>query len=219
MFGLLGEKLGMTHVFKDGEHVAVTVVKVTPNHVLGVKEKTKHGYEAVLVGAGAKKESRYKKPVLGQLKKNQLPLVATQKEFRTGRAGEYKVGMQVGCAQLAIGDVLDAQAISKGRGFQGVMKRHNFAGGRDSHGCSLSHRVPGSIGQRTYPGRVIKGKKMPGQMGNVVVTVRNLEVVAVEPEQNLVLIRGTIPGAKNGQVVLSPKSAEFENRILAVKGA
>lgn len=217
MLGFMGQKVGMTHIFKDGEHVAVTVVAVQPNHVLGVREKTKHGYEAVLLGAGEKKESRFKKPVLGQLKKNQLPLVGVQKEFRTTRAPEFKVGMKIHCGHLSVGDVLDVQSVSKGRGFQGVMKRHNFAGGRDSHGCSVSHRVPGSIGQRTYPGRVIKGKKMPGHMGDVTLTVRNLQIVGVEPEQNLVLIRGTIPGGKNAQVLLSPKTAEFENRVLAAQ--
>lgn len=214
MLGFVGEKLGMTHIFKDGECVAVTVVQVRPNHVLSVREKTKHGYEAVLLGAGEKKESRFKKPVLGQLKKNQLPMVNVQKEFRTTRAAEFKVGMQVKCDHLTVGDVIDVQSVSKGRGFQGVMKRHKFAGGRDSHGCSLSHRVPGSIGQRTYPGRVIKGKKMPGHMGDVSVTVRNLEILGVEPEQHIVLIRGALPGAKHAQVVLRPKAGEFETRVL-----
>lgn len=217
MLGFVGNKLGMTHIFKDGEQVAVTVVQVQPNHVLGVKEKAKHGYEAVLLGCGEKKESRYKKPVLGQLKKNQLPLVSLQKEFRTLRAGEFKVGMQIKCDHLSIGDMLDIQSVSKGRGFQGVMKRHNFKGGRDTHGCSLSHRVPGSIGQRTYPGRVIKGKKMPGHMGDVTVTNRNLEVMAVEPEQNIVLIRGSLPGGKNAQVILRPKAQEFETRVLSAQ--
>ncbi len=217
MLGFVGNKLGMTHIFRDGEHIAVTVVTVQPNHVLGVREKVKHGYEAVLLGSGEKKESRYKKPTLGQLKKNNLPLVALQKEFRTERAAEFKVGMLVKCDHLTVGEMIDVQSVSKGRGFQGVMKRHNFKGGRDTHGCSLSHRVPGSIGQRTYPGRVIKGKKMPGHMGDVTVTSRNLEIIAIEAEQNIVLIRGALPGGKNAQVVLRPKAKEFETRVLSAQ--
>ena len=217
MLGFVGNKLGMTHIFKDGEHIAVTVVAVQPNHVLGVKDKTKHGYEAVLLGSGVKKESRYKKPILGQLKKNNLPLVSLQKEFRTDRAVEFKVGMLIKCDHLTVGEMIDVQSVSKGKGFQGVMKRYNFKGGRDTHGCSLSHRVPGSIGQRTYPGRVIKGKKMPGHMGDATVTSRNLEVIAIESEQNLVLIRGALPGGKNAQVILRPKAKEFETRVLSAQ--
>lgn len=217
MLGFVAKKIGMTHIFKDGEHVAVTVVSVQPNHVLGVREKVKHGYEAVVLGAGSKKESRFKKPVLGQLKKNSLPLVSLQKEFPTTRASEFKVGMQIKCDHLAVGEFVDVQSVSKGRGFQGVMKRHNFAGGRDSHGCSVSHRVPGSIGQRTYPGRVIKGKKMPGHMGDETKTVRNLEVVGVEAEQNIILIRGPIPGGKNAQLILRPKASEFETRVIGAQ--
>lgn len=216
MLGLMGEKLGMTHVYKDGKHVPVTVVSVLPNWVLDVRTQEKNGYNAVVVGAGNKKEQRIKKPTRGYLKKNKLPFVSEIKEFRTDKATEYKVGSEITCAHLEAGDKVDVRSQSKGKGFQGVMKRYNFAGGADSHGCSVSHRVPGSIGQGTWPGKVIKGKRMPGHMGSEFVTVKNLEIVAVEPEQNIVLISGSIPGPKSARLVLNLKP-DFETRVLTVK--
>lgn len=217
MLEIMGKKLGMTHVYKNGKHVPVTVVQVTNNQVLDVRSQDKNGYKAVVIGWGEKKESRLKKPVLGYLKKNKQPNVAVIRECRTDRADDYKVGSTFGCADLEAGAKVDVQSRSKGRGFQGVMKRYNFAGGPDSHGCSVSHRVPGSIGQGTDPGKVIKGRKMPGHMGDALVTVKNLEIVAVESEQGLVLVSGSVPGSKNAHVVIRPLAKDFEEKVLAPK--
>lgn len=216
MVALMGQKLGMTQVYEgdEGAFVPVTVVRVTFNIVTALATQEKHGYNAVQLGFLEQKEKRVSKARAGQAKKNNVQLTKILREFRTARAGEYKVGAQFSAQAFATGDVIDVQGVSKGRGFQGVMKRHNFKGGRDTHGCSLSHRSPGSIGQRTYPGRVIPGKKMPGHMGDETVTVKNLRIVGVEAEQNLVLVRGALPGGKNAVVCLYPQAKDFENRLL-----
>lgn len=219
MLGLIGEKIGMTQIYdQNGAFVTVTVLRVQPNVVTAIRTKEKNGYNAVQLGYGEQKESRLSKAVMGSLKKSGLKPVRLMKEFRTDKSADFKVGMMVSAKTLAIGDVIDVQSRSKGRGFQGVMKRWNFAGGRDSHGCSLSHRVPGSIGQRAYPGRVFPGKKMPGQMGDMITTLKNLKVVGIEVEQNLLLISGNIPGGTKAIVRILPIKADFEQRTLADGG-
>jgi large subunit ribosomal protein L3 len=217
MLGIIGEKIGMTQIYDNeaGFVVPVTVVRVLPNVVTAIRTKEKCGYNAVQLGYGEQKESRISKSVLGTLKKAGIKPVKVLKEFRTDRSVDYKVGTLLTAKTLVAGDKIDVQGTSKGRGFQGVMKRHNFKGGRDSHGNSLSHRVPGSIGQRAYPGRVFPGKKMPGHMGDVTVTLKNLVIVGVEVEQNLILIKGAIPGGNRMRVSIIPHSADFEKRALA----
>ena len=218
MLGLTGEKLGMTQIYnKDGSVVPVTVVRVSPNVVTSVKTADRHGYNAVQMAHHEQKEHRMNKAQLGLFKKVKVAAHNHLKEFRTDRAPEYTIGMKITAAAFVAGDQIDVQAESKGRGFQGVMKRHGFGGGPDSHGNSVSHRVPGSVGQNTYPARVIPGKKMPGHMGSERITTKNLEVVATEPEQNLILVKGAVPGGKNGRVYLYPHSADFETKILAAK--
>lgn len=215
MLGLLGEKLGMTQVYdEEGSLVPVTVVRVAPNVVTGVRTKEKNGYEAVQLGSGETKESRLKKPVAGYFKKNQLKLLSVLREFSVEKSLEFKVGAEIRASVFQAGEGVEVQGESKGKGFQGVMKRWHFAGGHDSHGCSLSHRAPGSIGQRAYPGRVMRGMKMGGHMGADTVTVKNLKIVAVEAEQNLVLVKGALPGANNSRVVIYSQAKDFVRRVL-----
>lgn len=215
MLGLVAKKLGMTQIFdENGALVPVTVLLLSSNVVCQVKTPEKNGYASIQVGFGSQKEQRLNKPQREFFKKNNLKSFALLKEFRTDKAHQFSVGMELKASLLNVGDIVDVQGTSKGRGFQGVMKRWHFAGGRDSHGCSVSHRVPGSIGQRAYPGRVFPGKKMPGHMGDVTITTKNLKIVAVEAEQNLVLVRGNVPGAKNARVFIYPRVADFAGRVL-----
>ncbi|MCP5463676.1 MAG: 50S ribosomal protein L3 [Deltaproteobacteria bacterium] len=218
MAGFIGEKLGMTQIFdEEGLVVPVTIVKIKENVVVSLKTKESDGYNAVQIGYGKQKESRLNKPKLGHFKKGGVDAFANLKEFRTDNAASYKVGMAVDASAFKVGDILDVQGRGKGKGFQGVMKRYHFAGGCDSHGNSVSHRVPGSIGQNTFPGKVIKGKKLPGHMGSETVTVKNIKVVGVEEEQGLILVKGAIPGSKNSIVNLMPKAGDFESRFLEAK--
>jgi large subunit ribosomal protein L3 len=217
MSGLIAEKLGMTQVYdKEGNFVPVTVLRVLPNVVTGVRSQDKNGYCAVQMGYDEKKAHRLTKPAAGFFKKNGLKPAKVLKEFRTARGTEYKIGQAVDISVLAPGDIVKVQGISKGKGFQGVMKRWHFAGGTDSHGNSVSHRAPGSIGQRTSPGRVFALKKLPGHMGDRTISVKNLDVIAVEAEQNLVLIRGSVPGPNSARVLIYPQATKvFEDRVLA----
>ena len=214
MFGIIGEKLGMTQIYdKEGTVVPVTVVRIEPNTVSSVKTKEQHGYNAIQLAHGEQKPQRMTKASVGLFKKHKLTPRRHLKEFATERSAEYQVGMSVTVSCFNAGDVVDIQGVSKGKGFQGVMKKYHFSGGTDSHGNSVSHRKPGSIGQNTYPGRVIPGKKLPGQMGDQTVTVKNLEVVGTEPEQNIVLIKGALPGSRNALVYLYTHAQDFENRV------
>jgi large subunit ribosomal protein L3 len=216
MFGLLGEKIGMTQVYDaDGAFIPVTVVRVLPNVITAIMTKDKNGYNAVQLGYGDQKESRLNKPQAAALKKAGIKPVRLLKEFRTEKSADFKVGTMITAKSFSVGETVDIQGRSKGRGFQGVMKRWHFAGGRDSHGCSLSHRVPGSVGQRAYPGRVFPGKKMPGQMGDKTSTMENLTIVGVEAEQNLILIKGALPGGSHASLSIMPHAADFEKRVLA----
>lgn len=218
MAGLLGQKLGMTQIYtEDGVQVPVTVIKAGPCCVVSTKTPAKEGYSAIQVGFGEAREKKLNQARRGHFKRYGVGHYRYLKEFRTDRAADYASGDRVTVEGFAAGDRVDISGVSKGKGFQGVIKRHHFAGMPSSHGCSVSHRVPGSIGQRTYPGKVIKGKKLPGQMGFHKVTIRGLEVVGIEPEQNILLIKGGIPGHNDCIVMIRPRGSDFEKRILALK--
>jgi large subunit ribosomal protein L3 len=192
MTGILGKKIGMTQVFtEDGRLVPVTVVEAGPCYVIQVKTQQRDGYEAVKVGfLEAKKEKSLTKPVLGVFRKAGTPSFRLLREFPMGGLA---VGEAITADRFAKGDTVTVSAVSKGKGFQGVMKRHRFKGGPSGHG-SMFNRAPGSIGASSYPSRVWRGKKMAGHMGHERVTVRNLRIVEVRPDQNLLLIKGAIPG-------------------------
>lgn len=190
--GLIGRKVGMTQVFQpDGTMVAVSVVEISPNTVTRVRTPDRDGYTAVQLGAGERR--RLTKPVAGQLKG--LPRVATIREFRLTDADAFTVGQRLAVADIfAEGDLVDVTGVSKGQGFAGTVKRHNFKRGPKTHG-SDNYRKPGSIGPGTTPGRVYKGLRMGGHMGHERVTVKKLRVVRVDPDRNLLLVRGSVPGA------------------------
>jgi len=201
--GILGKKLGMTQVFAvDGRCIPVTVVEAGPCVVLQKKTEATDGYNALQLGYGTMKSHRVNKPEMGHFKKAGMGAFAHLRELAADNVDDYNVGDEVSCASVfAAGDIVDVTATSKGKGFQGVMKRWNFAGGRATHG-SMFHRAPGAIGCSAWPSRVFKGKKMAGQMGNAQVTVQNLQVVDVRPEENLLLVKGAIPGPKNCLVMI-----------------
>jgi large subunit ribosomal protein L3 len=190
--GLIGRKVGMTQVFQtDGTMVAVTVVEVTPNTVTRLRTAERDGYTAVQLGAGERR--KLTKPLAGQLR--DLPRVKTIREFRLDTADGYSVGQQIAVSDVfAAGELVDVIGTSKGQGFAGTVKRHNFSRGPKTHG-SDNYRRPGSIGPGTTPGRVYKGLRMGGHMGSERVTIKKLRVVRVDPERNLILVKGTVPGA------------------------
>ena len=190
--GLIGRKVGMTQVFQpNGTMVGVSVVQVTPNTVTRLRTDERDGYTAVQLGAGERK--RLTKPLAGQLK--DLPRVRNIREFRLDSADEYEVGQQITVADVfAEGDLVDVTGVSKGKGFAGTVKRHNFSRGPKTHG-SDNYRKPGSIGPGTTPGRVYKGLKMGGHMGDDRVTLKKLRVIRVDAERNLILVKGSVPGA------------------------
>jgi len=200
--GILGKKLGMTQIFAaDGRRIPVTVVEAGPCVVLQKKIAASDGYDALQLGFGAKKAHRTNKPLMGHFKSADKGAFAHLREFKAENVDQYNVGDEVTCEIFAPGDLIDVTGTSKGKGFQGVIKRWGFSGGRSSHGSKF-HRAPGSIGCSAWPSRVFKGKKMAGQMGNERVTVQRVEIVEVRPEQNLVLVNGAVPGAKNSVVML-----------------
>ena len=198
MKGILGTKIGMTQIWKDDRAVPVTVILAGPCPVVQRKTNEVDGYEAVQIGFGERKEKGLNKPQLGHLQKTGTSPVRYLREFRDFSPEGDTVNVDI----FAEGEKIDATGTSKGKGFQGVMKRWNFAGGPASHGSKKWHRRPGSIGQRKTPGRVYKGKRMAGHMGMERVTVQNLEVVEIRAGENLILVKGAIPGANGGLVVL-----------------
>lgn len=200
--GLLGKKLGQTRVYgAKGAVTSVTVVLAGPNRVLQCKTQQSDGYNAVQLGFDDQKEHRVTKPLLGHLKKFNSTPVKRVKEFRNF-SKEVKPGDVVGPTLFAPGDYVDAIGLTKGRGFEGVVKRHNFRGGDSTHGAKGWHRRPGAIGNRLFPGTVLRGIKMPGHMGQVRRTAQNLQVVQVHEADNLLLIRGAIPGSNGDYVVI-----------------
>lgn len=205
MMGLIGKKVGMTQVFNDkGDVIPVTVIEAGPCTVTEVRSKERDGYVGVQLGFGTNKESRFSRPVLGQFKKRNLPPSRHLKEFRVDDASAYEVGKTVDASLFAAGEFVDVQGVTKGRGFAGVVKRYGFVAGHASHGPTFG-KQPGSIGASAYPSRVIKGKRLPGRMGGVNLTIKNLMVVAIDTEQNVVLVRGAIPGPPNGLVYINKR--------------
>ena len=202
--GLVGRKVGMTRVFDEqGASVPVTVLEMTANRVTQVKTKDTDGYEAVQVAFGSKKANRINKAEAGHFAKAGVEAGAGLIEFAI-EAGELKAGDVIEVSMFEAGQLVDITGTSKGKGFAGTIKRHNFDSQRTSHGNSRSHRVPGSIGQAQDPGRVFKGKRMAGQYGNTKSTVQNLVVVRVDAERNLLLVKGAVPGSINSDVVVHP---------------
>lgn len=205
--GLVGQKLGMTRIFQeDGTASAVTVIEVKPNVVSQLKSLETDGYDAVQVSVGERKASCVSKPMAGHFAKAGVAAAQVTKEFRVSAEElvNYEVGKEIEITLFSAGQRVDVRARSIGKGFAGTIKRHNFSGQRKTHGNSLSHRVPGSIGQNQTPGRVFKGKKMSGHMGNKMRSVQNLEVLRVDAERSLLLIKGAVPGAKGGFVMIRP---------------
>ncbi|MBS24221.1 MAG: 50S ribosomal protein L3 [Gammaproteobacteria bacterium] len=203
--GLVGLKSGMTRIFtEEGNSVPVTVVEVQPNRVTQIKTAKSDGYSAIQVTTGARKASRVSKAVAGHYAKAQTEAGDGLWEFRTTELEEIELGSEIKVDQFKVGQKVDVTGNSKGKGFQGGVKRHNFSMQDATHGNSISHRAPGSIGQCQTPGKVWKGKKMAGQMGNVRKTVQSLEVVKVDEVNNLLLIKGAVPGATGSSVIVKP---------------
>jgi large subunit ribosomal protein L3 len=202
--GIVGIKRGMTRVFtEDGVSIPVTVIEATPNRITQVKSVDTDGYTAIQVTAGTVKASRVKKPAAGQFAKASVEAGRSLWEFRTDDAA-LSVGDSLTVEAFTEGQKVDVCGKSKGKGFAGVIKRYNFQMQDATHGNSVSHRAPGSIGQCQTPGRVYKGKKMAGHMGAARVTTQTLEVVKIDQENNLLLIKGAVPGAKGGDVIVTP---------------
>jgi len=201
--GLIGKKVGMTRLFLDeGRAIPVTLLEVGPCTVVQVKNPQSDSYHAVQLGFGARKKKRVNKPLAGHFKKAGLEeAAAVLKEFLVEDAGQYEVGQTVTAELFSPGEKVHVTGRSKGRGFTGVVKRHNFAGGRKTHGCT-THDAPGSIGASAYPSRVMKGKKMPGHDGDARCQMRNLKIIDVRPEHNLVVVKGAVPGPNGGIVFL-----------------
>jgi large subunit ribosomal protein L3 len=207
--GLIGKKLGMTHVFQeDGSAVPVTIVEAGPCKITQVKTKKRDGYDALQIGFGRVKESRVLKPRKGHFEAAGTEPFALLREFRVDDSSGYKVGAGINVGAVKAGIRVDVIGTSIGKGFAGVVKRHNFSGGPKTHG-SKSHDVPGSIGSSAYPSRVWPGQKLPGRLGGARVTVRKVYVVGVDPDRNLLLLKGAVPGKRNSIVLLRP-SAGFE---------
>jgi large subunit ribosomal protein L3 len=203
MKGILGKKVGMTQIFDDrGEVVPVTVIEAGPCFVAQIKTIERDGYTAIQLGFEETKPKRLTQPQLKHLQKSNLPALRHLREIRLAADDltDLEEGQELTVALFEPGEYVDVSGVSKGRGFAGVVKRHGFRGGPKTHGQSDRHRAPGSIGACTTPGRVFKGKRMAGRMGGERVTVQNLEIVMVDPERNLLAIKGAVPGAKNGLV-------------------
>lgn len=211
--GLVGKKCGMTRVFTEaGESIPVTVVEVQPNRITQVKTEETDGYRAIQITSGQKKNSRVSKGLAGHFAKAGVEAGNIIREFRLNadQLPEAKAADELKVDMFKVGQKVDVQGVSIGKGFAGAVKRHNFRTQDASHGNSLSHRAPGSIGQNQTPGRVFKNKKMAGHLGNVNCTMQNQEVVRVDLERNLILIRGALPGAPGGVVVITPSVKQRE---------
>lgn len=204
MDGLIGRKIGMSQIFaEDGTLVPVTVIQTGPCTVVQKKTQQKDGYTALQLGFGLRKPKRVTKPVLGHCKASGAEPFVVLREFRTNESDQYEVGSQITADQIfQSGQRVDVTGRTKGRGYAGVMKRHSFGGFPKSHGTHEYFRHGGAIGNRSYPGKIFKGKRMAGQYGNDRTTTQNLQVVAIRPEENLVLIRGSVPGSRGGIVIV-----------------
>lgn len=214
--GILGRKVGMTTVFTtDGKQIPVTVVSVEPNVVTQIKTKENDGYDAIQLGAFSKREKLSNRPEMGHIKKANTEPKRFLKEIRDVNVSEYTIGQVLEASIFEAGEIVDVTGTSKGKGFQGVIKRHNQSRGPMGHG-SHYHRGPGSMGTMR-PMRVMKGKKLPGHMGNETITIQNLEVISVDLENNVILISGNIPGPKNGLVIIRTSVKKGENKKEAQK--
>jgi len=205
--GLVGRKIGMSRLFvEDGQSVPVTLIEATPNRIAQIKTTQTDGYSAVQVTTGSRRAILVNKPQAGHFAKAQVEAGRGLWEFRLNddQLNQFAVGNEIKADIFQAGQKVDVQGVTKGKGFQGTIKRHNFRMGDATHGNSLSHRAPGSIGQRQTPGRVFPGKKMSGHMGAVCQTTQNLEVVRVDVERGLLAIRGAVPGASGGAVIVRP---------------
>jgi len=205
--GLIGQKCGMSHIFNSsGCFIPVTIIWIEPNIIVQIKTKDKDGYNALQITKGSKKRSRINKPLSGHFLKSNLKPGEKLWEFRLENINkEYKVGYAFKVDFFAVGQKVNVTGISKGKGFSGVIKRHNFHSQDSSHGNSLSHRAPGSIGQNQTPGRVFKGKKMAGHLGNVQKTISSLEIMQIDSLKNLIFIKGSVPGTRNRNVIIKPE--------------
>lgn len=215
--GLVGRKAGMTRVFTEaGETVPVTVIEALPNRVTQIRTAENDGYRALQVAFGSRKASHLNKAETGHFAKTKVAPGESLVEFRLaeGEGADIQTGAELKVDMFAVGQIVDVTGETIGKGYAGVMKRHNFGGLPATHGVSVSHRSPGSIGQRQTPGRVFPGKRMAGRMGNARRTIENLEVVRVDAARNLLLIRGAVPGAPGGEVIVRPsvKAARQSNR-------
>ena len=206
MMGLIGRKIGMTQLFDDkGDIVPVTVIEAGPCTVTEIRTGERDGYTALQLGFGTNKERRFTKPVLGQFTKRNLPPSRHLREFRIKDVATFTLGQTLNASVFEKGEHVDVEGTTKGRGFAGIIKRHGFTGGSASHGPTMG-REPGSIGSSAYPSRVIKGKRLPGRMGGKSLTTKNLVVAGVDAEQNVLLVRGAIPGPTNGLVFVFKRS-------------
>ncbi|MGO4305047.1 MULTISPECIES: 50S ribosomal protein L3 [unclassified Cupriavidus] len=205
--GLVGRKVGMTRIFTDdGDSIPVTVVEVGDNRVTQIKTDETDGYTAVQVTFGSRRASRVTKPLAGHLAKAGVEAGEVIKEFRidAAKAAELQAGSSLSVDLFQVGQKIDVQGVSIGKGYAGTIKRYHFASGRASHGNSRSHNVPGSIGMAQDPGRVFPGKRMTGHLGDVTRTVQNLEIAKIDAERKLLLVKGAIPGSKGGKVIVTP---------------
>ena len=205
--GLLGRKVGMMRIFTDdGDSIPVTVLDVSNNRVAQVKTPETDGYTAVQVVFGQRRASRVNKAAAGHLAKAGVEAGTMLREFRidSAKAAELKAGDTINASMFEVGQKIDVQGTSIGKGYAGTIKRYNFSSGRQTHGNSRSHNVPGSIGMAQDPGRVFPGKRMTGHLGDVTVTTQNLEIARIDAERQLLMVKGAVPGAKNGQVVVKP---------------
>ena len=211
--GLLGKKVGMTRVFaENGQSIPVTVLKIETNIVSMVKNTKSDGYTAVQLSSIEQKENKVKKPHLGHFKKNKIPPQKNIKEFRVEDTANNEVGLKFEATHFEVGAFVNVRSRSKGKGFAGTIKRHNFKGKDATHGNSISHRTPGSTGQCQFPGRVFKGKKMAGHMGDEMVTRKNLQIVKIDAEKKLILVKGSVPGF-NGRLVELTQSAKRKKGV------
>lgn len=216
MIGILGRKVGMTQLLTEaGIVVPVTIIEAGPCLVTQIKTPEKDGYSAIQLGFEETRQKRLTKGQLGHLRRNNLPPLRVLREFRIKNVEDYHVGQKLRADLFAVGEQVDVRGISKGRGFQGGVKRHGFRGGPRTHGQSDRLRAPGASSSGTTPGRLYKGKRMAGHMGNAAVTVSNLKVVLVDPERNLLAVRGAVPGMTGGLLVITEarkQSIDFTRR-------
>ncbi|MGH6981965.1 MAG: 50S ribosomal protein L3 [Stellaceae bacterium] len=225
--GLIAKKLGMTRIFADdGNHVPVTVLEVDQVQVVAVRTAEKDGYTAVQLGTGKAKVKNVTQPMRGHFAKSKLEPKKKLVEFRVSADALLEVGAEITAAHFLAGQFVDVVGITKGKGFAGVIKRHHFGGLRASHGVSVSHRSPCSTGQRQDPGKVFRGKKMPGHLGDVRVTTQNLKVVSTDADKGLIMVEGAVPGVDGGYVLIkdaskrpAPKDLPFPAALRTAQGA